>query len=81
MSAAATTPAIYSVAAACRRMRISPAAYRRGWDGVFTRITTARGRVVLDRQEVEEAAQYAGDRGRMIAAVLALRRAMGRLAG
>lgn len=69
------------MAAACRRLRVSPAAYRRGWAGVFTRVRTARGRVVLDRLEVEEAAQHAGDRGRMVAAVLALRRALGRLAG
>jgi len=81
MPATITPAATYTVAAACRRPCVSPAVGRRGWDGVFTRLLDGRGRAVLDRQEVEEAAQFAGDRGRMIAAVLALRPALGRLTG
>lgn len=78
-AAPATAPATYTVAAACRRLRVSPAAYRRGWAGVFTRQTTAAGRVALRADEVEHAAQFAGDRDRMVGAVLRFRRDTGRL--
>ncbi len=63
----AAPPATYSVAAACRRLRISPAAFRRGWAGVFSAVPGSRR---VPRDECEHAAQYAGDRTAMIRAAL-----------
>lgn len=74
-STTTTTPAAYTVPHACRRLRITPAAFRRGWAGVFTPVDSgAKGWTLLPADEVEHAAQFAGDRGRMIRAVLAYRR-------
>lgn len=70
-----TTPATYTVPQACRRLGIGVAAFRRGWAGVFSPVESgARAWVLLLRDEVEHAAQFAGDRDRMIRAVLAYRR-------
>lgn len=78
---ATATPAYYRIAAACRRLGISPKTYRRSWGGIFTPVRDPKDRPVLDRQEVEQAAQHAGDRDAMVAAVLKLRRDCGRMAG
>ncbi len=75
MSTTTTTPAAYTVPHACRRLGITPKAFRRGWAGVFSRIDSgSRGWTLLPANEVEHAAQFAGDRDRMIRAVLAYRR-------
>lgn len=76
MSTATTTTArAYTVPQACRRLGISPKAFRRGWAGVFSAVDSgAKAWTLLPADEVEHAAQYAGDRGRMIAAALRYRR-------
>lgn len=74
-STSVTPPTAYTVPHACRRLGIGVGAFRRGWAGVFSAVESgAKGWTLLPADEVEHAAQYAGDRARMVAAVLAFRR-------
>jgi hypothetical protein len=76
--AAPLLPPHYGRVETARRLRTTTGTLRRSWVGVFTPLADAAGRTLYRQDEVDQAAQHL-TRGSMIAAVLELRRATGRL--